>query len=466
MGLAKKFVRRVSAAAALLMAGQLAGAQPAPVLDLLGAYQLAMQNDASLRAVRAAADAQREQLPQALAQLRPQVALSAYRGKNDLTRTQPNFLGQPVTTNEQYFSHNETLSVRQALYRPALWAGVRQAQAIVADAEASVRTEEANLASKVTAAYLDALFARDQLALVREQVRVARVQLDAAQKAFQAGTGIRTDIDEVQARLDVLQADELRARQQVDLTARQLEVLTGRSFPALAALDAGRLQLLAPEPLNLGAWVALAEANSPELAALSARREAAARNLERQEAAHKPTLDAVAQVTRSASENVTSPSSSYTNRVIGLQFNLPLYAGGAVQSSVRQAQAELTRAEEILEATRRDLGVRVHREFRGVVEGIERVKALQRVLASAEQVVVSTQRSYAAGTRTLLDVLNAQQQRQVALRDLAQARYEYLLARVRLAALAGAPVDVELAQINATLAAGDPMASTPAAGTP
>lgn len=423
-------------------------------MDLMEAYRLALENDPTVRAARAAADAQRERLPQALAQLRPNIGFSASRSRNDLTRTQTNFLGQPTTTDEQYFSQNATLTLRHPLYRPALRAGVEQARALVMDADATLQAQLQNLASRVTAAYLEALLAQDQLDLVRKQVAVAEVQLDAATKAWRAGTGIRTDVDEVRARLDLLRADELRALQQVDFSRRQLEVLTGRPPQSLSGVDPARLSLNLPQPQGLDDWLAMAEAASPELQSLRARRDAALQDVQRVQAGHLPTLDAVVQITRSASENVTTPSSSYTNRLIGLQFSMPLYTGGAVSSAVRQAQAELTRAEEALEAARRELGVRLHREYRGVVEGIQRVRALERAVVSADQVVTSNRRSYEAGTRTVIDVLNAEQQRQAVVRDLAQARYEFLIARVRLVALAGGSVEEELVKVNAALAAG------------
>jgi protease secretion system outer membrane protein len=420
-------------------------------MGLAEAHRLALQNDATLRAARAAADVQRERLPLAQAQLLPNVALGASRVYNDLSRTASDFLGRPQRIDEQYPSYNATLSIRQPLYRPALRAGVEQARSVVADAEAVLAAETNRLAERVTAAYLEALLTQDQLELVLKQQQVALRQLDAAEKAWRAGTGIRTDIDEIQARLDLLRADELRARQAQDMARRQLENLTGVSASALWPLAPERLVLEPPQPSTLAEWQAAAEANSPELAALRARRDAARLEIERARAGHLPTLDAVAQITRSASENVTTPSSSYTNRLIGLQLNVPLYAGGAVDASVRQAVAELTRVEETLEATRRDLGLRVHREFRAVTEGVARIRALEQALRSADQVVTANRRSYEAGTRTVLDVLNAEQQRQSVLRDLAQARYEYLLARVRLVSLSGGDVEGTIAGVDGVL---------------
>ena len=148
---------------------------------------------------------------------------------------------------------------------------------------------------------------------------------------------------------------------------------------------------------------------------------------------------------------MTNVNSRYDNKSIGLQLSVPLYAGGYVSSTVRQAVASQERAREALEATRRDLGVRVHREFRGMTEGVLRVKALEQAVRSAEQAVVSNQKSFLAGARTTVDVLNAQQQKTSAQRDLAQARYLYLVSRIRLQALAGEDRQTSVAQINSSL---------------
>jgi outer membrane protein/protease secretion system outer membrane protein len=159
----------------------------------------------------------------------------------------------------------------------------------------------------------------------------------------------------------------------------------------------------------------------------------------------------VAQWSNSGSENITRVNSRFENKTIGLQLNIPLYSGGYVNSTIRQAVAEQTRVEESLEALRRDLGVRVHKEYRGVSEGVMRVKALEQAARSAEQMMKSTQMSLSAGSRTQLDVLNAQQQFTLALRDLAQARLVYLLSRVRLASLVGDDAMVSVEQVNGSL---------------
>ncbi|MEN9904157.1 MAG: hypothetical protein RLZZ555_722, partial [Pseudomonadota bacterium] len=274
---------RALAAAAALLAGS------AWSMDLLQAYQAALQEDSTLRAARAAAEAARERLPQARAQLLPNIGFSAGRNHNDLTRIPVSSSGPEAP----YFSFNQTLQLRQPLFRLPLWAGLKQADHIVQDADATFERELLNLGVRVTGAYLEALLAQDQLDLVLSQQAFVRTQLDAARKALAAGSGTRTDIDEAQARLDLNRADELEARQQLDYTRRQLEVLTRHPVGQLARLDAGRLVLQAPALPGLEDWISMAEDSSPELKALKARLEAARIEVSKAEGGHYPTLDAV-----------------------------------------------------------------------------------------------------------------------------------------------------------------------------
>ena len=439
--------------ACLALAGL--AAAPAWSLDLRQAYEAARDNDATIRAARAGAESRRELLPQARAQRLPNVSLSVGRNHNDLTSKTRNMLNQPVTQENDYYSGNQTLSVRQPLYRPHLSALVRQAKAQVEDANATLEHDEQSLVTRVGEAYFDALLAQDQLALIAAQKSTYRTQLDAAQKGLAAGSGTRTDIDEAQARLDLTLAQELEAQQNVDFTRRRIEVLMGKNVDTLAALDVQRFAPSAPLPASVEAWIERAEHNSPEMQALRAQMEAAQQEITKAQAGHKPTLDAIAQWARSSSDSVTSVNSRYDNKTIGLQLNVPLYAGGYVSSTVRQAVAAHERAREMLEATRLDLGVRVHREFRGMTEGVLRIQALEQAVRSGEQALRSNQKSFEAGIRTTLDVLNAVQQKTLAQRDLAQARYVYLVSYLRLQSLVGEDRQSSVAQVNRWLIAAD-----------
>lgn len=419
-------------------------------LDLQQAYQLAQTQDATVRAARQAANAQRERLPQAQAQWLPNITFSAGRNHNNLDRTQEG--ASPLA--DSYYSYNQTLTLRQPLFRKPLLSVLEQAEFAVNDADATLEREEQNLGIRVTGAYLEALLAQDQLELVNKQKATTQAQLDAARKSMAAGAGTRTDIDEAQARLDWALAQELEARQNLEHTRHQLGNLVNEPVDQLSPVIGSKLPLAPITPSHLQDWLELAEKNSPEVQALTARREMARLEMTKAQGGHYPTLDLVAQATRSGSENIQTPQSRYTNRLIGLQLNLPLYAGGYTSSVVRQAQAEYAKADETLEATKRDLALRVRREFRGVTEGVLKIQAMQRAVQSAETRVVSNRRSFTAGSRTVVDIFNAEQQLETARRDLAQTQYLYLLSWVKLHALVGQPQSEAMATINQALEAG------------
>ena len=420
-------------------------------MDFKQVYEAALAQDASIRASRASADAGREKLPQARAGLLPQISASASRNNNNLDSTSPNLLGNPVTTNDQYFSDSKTLQLRQPLVNMQRWLQFEQAKSMVAETEASLDRDLQNLVVRVAGAYFEFLMADEQLELVLAQKKMYTALVDAAKKGLAAGSGTRTDIDDAQARLDMASAQELEARQNQDQTRRQLEVLINQPVGSVAKLNVAALKLVGPQPANLNEWTLKAEKNSPEMKAMQARLDAARREVSKSQAGHLPTLDAIAQWSNSGSENITRINSRYENKSIGLQLNVPLYSGGYVNSTIRQAVAEQTRAEESLEALRRDLGVRVHKEYRGVSEGVMRVRALEQAVRSAQQMLMSTQMSLKAGSRTQLDVLNAQQQYTLALRDLAQARLIYLMSKVKLASLAGDDAVASVDDVNASL---------------
>lgn len=156
----------------------------------------------------------------------------------------------------------------------------------------------------------------------------------------------------------------------------------------------------------------------------------------------------------SDADDVARTNARYRQNALGVELSWQLFAGGQVRSRVRQAHAELVQVEQALEATRRDLGLRVYKEFRGVSEGVLQVRAFEQAVRSAETALQSTRRAWEAGSRTALDVLRAEEERLQALQDLAGARYAYLLAHIALRALAGEADAAAIEEANAWLAPG------------
>lgn len=415
-------------------------ANSAWALDFKTAYEAALQHDATILAERAAAQAAQERLPQALSQRRPSLSLSAGQNRNHLESQTANILGQRSVSERYYDSNNAALQLRQPLYRPAILAQIKQARAQVQDADAVLDVNENDLLERVAQAYFDALLGQVQLDLASAQKTAFAAQLQSAQKGFAAGVGMRTDVDEAQARMDLAHAQVLQAQQALDLARRRLALLLGvpvAQLVQLADLDTQRFAPSAPVPTSAEQWIALAEESSPQLQALRARLRAAQAEVDKAQAGHKPTLDVVATVSRSDSDSVTSINTVYKQKYVGVQLNVPLYAGGYVSSTVRQALAEVQRMQQTLEAAQRDLSNQVYEQFSAMTEGVLRIAALEQAVRSAQQALLSSQKSLQAGARTTVDVLNAEQQLTVAQRDLAQARYGYVLAHLKLQMLAG-----------------------------
>lgn len=424
---------------------------PARALGLLEAWELAFDNDPTLRAARSAAAAGRERLPQAKSQLLPSVQVSASRFNNDVDRQALDSLARSVSVRSRYVSNNETLTARQAIFRMQQRAGVTQAEYQVAETEATLLREIQNLAIRVATSYFDLMQARDQAQLLASQGEFLQSRVLAASRSITGGTGTRTDLDDAQARLDINKAARLEAHQAIQAKRRQLQALVNRPVGDLVTLDASRLSLVPPAPENAEQWVLLAMESSPELLAAKARLDTATEEINRSKAANYPTIDAIAQWQRSTNEVVTQPQTGYTNTSIGVQLSVPIYSGGYIQSTVREAVARAQQAREALETIQLDLGVRVHIEFNAVTEGIARIQALEVAARSAEVALDSARKSVLAGTRTSLDVLNAQQLRVQALSDLSRARYALLLARIRLKAFAGQVDQATFGQLSESL---------------
>jgi outer membrane protein/protease secretion system outer membrane protein len=422
---------------------------PQAPLSLLQAWQAARVNDPGLRAARAALAGARERVPQARAQLLPQIQLGVTRLSNDLSRDGQNVSQQQLRLFDRYPSANDTLSLRQPVFRIQQAVGVKQAQAVEREAEAIFAGEEQAFSVRVAVAYLETLLAQDTITLMESQRQFLEMSLLSSRRALESGFGTRTDIDAAQARLDLNRAQMMQARQQLDFARRQLQAWVAQPFGSLLAVDGQQIkQLNLAATYSLDEWLAKAERGSPEVRRLLAQHEGMSQEMNKARAGHLPTVDFIAQMQRSRSENTLSPQSRFQNSSMGFQVNVPLYSGGYVNSVTRQVSAELERLEESLSALRADIGVRVHREYRGVIEGRARVEALEVAVRSAEVALDSARKSMAAGVRTQVDVLNAEQQLSQARRDLSESRYAMLAAMVRLRSLAGESDETLMARLN------------------
>lgn len=430
----------------LLLGGPLAWAQQfavkwtaegaAPqVLSLRQAYDLALANDARWQAAQAQARSRAERLAQAQALWLPAVNASVGRNKvGQSTET----ISTGAVTDSSYASFNGAVNLRQPLFNMAKLETLRQAESAVQESEAVLAQERQDVLQRLSQAYMDVLVADERERQGTYLVLAAQTSWDAARRNLELGVGTRTDVDEALARLDMARAQQLQMRQQQDFARRQMQVLVNVPVHALMPLAGrGALDQVGQVQSQLDEWLKRAQDLSPEVRAYLARLDVARKELDKQAAGHYPTLDAVAQYSDSSNENVARLGSRYKTQSLGVQLLIPLYAGGQVLSQQRQALADMQVAEANLESLRRDLDLRVQKEFRGLTEGQMRLLAQEQALRSSGQLVCSSHRSYAAGTRTLVDWLNAQRQLAQAEMDWMDVRTGQLISAVRLWILAG-----------------------------
>ena len=438
-------MNRIAIAVALLI-----GAAPARGADLMEIYRLAQSSDAQYAAARATWTASQERLPQGLAGLLPSAIVSASTQHND-RETRPR---DPTTTatNNRFNSNSVSLSVTQPLYRPQNLTAYEQAKTQVAQADAAFTQAAQDLILRVAQAYFDVLLAQDTIEFVEAQLTAIGRQLEQAKRNFEVGTATITDTHEAQSRYDLTVSTGIAARNDLELRKRQLELLIGRPAPGISPLGK-RFDLRQPEPASMDRWVADAAEQNLQVRISRGSLEFASQEIERNRAAHRPTIDAFATYSDSGSGPVTQSGAGVDNnsRVVGVQLAVPIYQGGLVSSRVREAVANEDKARQDLENARRTAELTARQTYLGVTSGIAQVRALEAALVSSQSSFDSTRLGQEVGVRTQVDVLNAQQQLSQTRRDLAQAKYNYILALLRLKSAAGQLTEQDLALVNSWL---------------
>jgi outer membrane protein len=426
-------------------------ALPAEAADLLDAYHAAQSQDAVFAAARAAHQAGQEKLPQGRSLLLPSVNLSANSTANDGSIQYKGGALPFPSGSYNYNSHGYGVNLVQPLYRQQNWVAYTEAGLQVAQADAQFRSAQQDLILRVAQAYFDVLMAQDAVQLAGAQKTAISEQLEQAKRNFEVGTATVTDTYEAQARYDSVNAQEIAARSNLEIKKRALQQLTNTMPDSLNPLG-GQFKLDGPQPAEMEKWIADAQQHNLQLKAAQIAAELSDKEVARSRGGHYPTLDLVANYTQSyANGGTLGVGSDDRNTSVGVQLNLPLYQGGALNSRLREAEANRDRARQELENARRNVELQTRQAYLGVVDGIAQVQALQQALKSSENVLDASKLGQEVGVRTNLDVLNAQQQLYATRRDLYQAEYNYLLSQLRLKAAAGTLAEEDLAAINQAL---------------
>lgn len=428
----------------------------ASAADLLETFHAAQSQDSVFAAARATYQAGQEKLPQGRSLLLPTVNLNANSTFNDInTRYYGGVLigGMlfPPSGQFRYNSHGYGATLVQPLYRQQSWMVYSESELQVVQAEAQFKSAENDLMLRVARAYFDVLIAQDSVDLAGAQKAAISEQLEQAKRNFEVGTATITDTHEAQSRYDLTSAQEIAAQSNLEIKKRTLQQLTNAMPDNLRRLG-DQFKLEPPQPADINKWVEAAQQNNLQLVAAKASAEIADKEVARNRGGHYPTLDLVANYSQTYANGGTFGVGSDTRATaVGVQLNVPLFQGGAVQSKWREAEANRDRAKDELESAHRNVELQTRQAYLGVVNGMAQVAALQQALKSSESLLASSKLGQEVGVRTNLDVLNAQQQLYSTRRDLYQAEYTYLLSELQLRAAVGTLAEEDLAAVNKAL---------------
>ena len=432
---------------ACLTAGMSADLKAQSLIDI---YHLALAHDPTLASALNANQAAQEIIQQSKALYRPVVNFNA---SANAATTNISFIGAGVPFhggNQSFGVYQVGIEAQQPIYRKQNLVAMDQAKTQVSLADKQLNLTQQNLILRTSLAYFEVLQTQDKIELLNAQKAAIAKQLEQAKANFDAGTLTITDVNEAQARFDLVVAQEIAALNDHQIALRAVQVITGEIPQKLATIR----PTLKPNTLqqSLDKWLEVGAENDLNIQILQESAKYAEQEIERANAGHLPTLDAVANV----SENyATSSYYGFGNDLkigsIGIQLQVPLYQGGATSSRVRQAIFNKQKALSDVDTARRQMEQETQRAYLNLNTSIAQLKAYEQALVSSQSQLDSTTVGYDVGSRTSVDLLNAQQQLFSAKRDLLQARTNYLVNIIRLKAATGVIAESDLVDINQQL---------------
>jgi outer membrane protein len=421
--------------------------------DLLEVFRQAQQSDAIYASARASWVAAQEKLPQARSGLLPTLSFTGSTQYNDrdIRFRDPTVVGSSARFN----SNSLVLSLNQPIFRAQNFVAYQQGRSQIDLADATLAVATQDMITRAAQAYVDVLLARDNVAFAAAQKAAISEQLTQAKISFQVGTATITDTNEAQARFDLAVSQEIAAQSDLEVKNRTLELLIAKPTPVLAPLGAG-LQLVTPQPAALEKWVEDSRTSNPQVRVAEANLTLARQEVSRNRAAHLPTVDtfASAGINRAGVGTLGGPGTNIDTKSVGVQLAVPIYQGGVVNSRVREAAANQDKTVQELESARRNAELAARQGYLGVTSGIAQVKALEAALTSSQSALDSSRLGREVGVRTQVDVLNAQQQLFSARRDLAKAKYDYIMATLKLKSAVGRLTEADIVAVNAWLQRG------------
>jgi outer membrane protein len=416
---------------------------PALAVDLIGVHDLAVDSDPRLQAAEFRRQATGENKNIARANLLPQLGAGGTWNRGNSETEIPGFA---QTIDNDIDEDVYSLNLRQSLYRQANYESLDVARGQITQAEAVYQVAYQDFLLRVADRYFLVLTLTDGVAFAEAEEKAFQRQYEQAEQRFEVGLTAVTDVHEARASYDNARARAIVARNDLADAEEALRELTGKHFEQYDALQE-ELPLVEPDPNNAEAWVDFALQSNPSVLSSRAALEVAEANMRLARAGHFPTLDLRGTVRRYDDNKY-----QYTDPITGLQrsgsltddeysvgflLDIPIYQGGRVSAQTRQARFLMDASGQDLDDVQRAVVRQARNAYRAVIAGIQEVEAFQQASISAESALEATQAGFEVGTRTIVDVLIAEQRKYQAQRDNSIARHAYILRHLRLKSVAG-----------------------------
>ena len=418
--------------------------------NLSDVYELALKNDPLLRAAEATYRAGKENKAQGIAGLLPTLSIGGSTNWNEYRIEEQ--------LQDQYNSNSYYGNINQPIFRLDKWFQFERGTALSESAEAEFAYQQQETMIRVASAYFNVLNSFDNLNAAEAEEKAIQRQRDLAKKRFDVGLAAITEVQETQAAYDLTIVSRIARQAQLDSAQETLTSIIGRDISLLSPL-ADDFEISLPDPLDRESWVSLGLKNNYQLRSAKLQRDAAQASARASASNHLPQIDLVGRISQSTSKQgkfggfIQNPlfGVEQDTRQYSIQFNLPLYAGGAISSARRQAYANYDRSKEQAIYTERSTIRDVRSNHFGVQTQVANVTARKQALASAESALKATEVGYEVGTRNTVDLLDAQKRLFQAQRDYASSRYEYIISMLRLKASVGSLNPNDLINISSQM---------------
>lgn len=412
--------------------------------DLMQLYREARLEDPHVIASYAQAKAGTEHQREAMGALLPQLSFNA--GSNRIH--QESDLVQRSFDSESY-----GLVLRQYLYNKAAWENYQKFKSLARQSESQAQDTQAEASVELAQRYFTALAAEDELELVRAERRTTQKSLDRVNALYEKQLALITDQLDLKARVDLLSAQELDARNQASLSREALAEIVGRPVKERLNRVRGDRQLQVSAQ-SLESWVRDGIALNPALKANESGVEAAGAALRSGKGGHYPTLslNLSAQQTNEGYNNSLAPrTDSY---VAGIGLQVPLYSGGSTSARVRGLYEDQVVAEQQMEAVRRRVVKEITSAYLTANSNGEKIGANRLALESAQLSRVAAEKALSYGMVNSVDVLASVRNEFRARRDLLKTQYDFLSNVLTLNRWAGRPPADSIENVNGWLSPG------------